>query len=210
MRKGVETVANRGAGLAAAGLLCLGLLTGCMSSSDELSSGGSAGIGETTKNWFANVNTGGKGPIQVSPDTFAADVYCPPIQLMTGTHLISKYASRKEQAPENLMYQATIDEWARECSREGTDQTRIKIGLAGDVTPGPAWTGGEVALPVRVAIIPTDVEDAKPVYSEIIAVPVTLGQDQPSEAWTVIENKFLVAQNQPMKIVFGYDEGKRR
>ncbi|WP_417666736.1 hypothetical protein [Roseibium sp.] len=181
-----------------------------MSSSDELSSGGSGGVGETTKNWFAQVTTSGKGPIKVAPDTFAADVYCPPIQMLPGTHLIMKFARRKEEAPENLLYQATIDEWARECSREGTDQTRIKIGLSGDVTPGPAWTGGEVALPVRVAIIPAGTEDAKPIFSEVMAVPVTIGEGQPSEAWTLIEDNILVPRNQPMKIVFGYDEGKRR
>lgn len=191
-----------------AGSLCIGLLAGCMSSSNELASGG-AGAGSKTKGWFADITTSGKGPIEVSPDTFAADVYCPPIRMQTDTYLITKFAKRKEETPETLLYQATIDEWARECTREGTDKTRIKIGLAGDVTPGPVWTGGEVLLPVRVAIVPNE-DGAKPIYSEIISVPVTVGENQPSEAWTLIENKFLVPRNQEMKIVFGFDEGKRR
>ncbi len=209
MRNGVETGAGRKTGAVLSGVLCLSLLTGCLSSSDELSSGG-GGIGASSKSLAQNVLTSGRGPIEVKADTFASDVYCPPIRMLPGTHLLRKFQSRNEETPESLLYQATIDEWARECSREGADQTRIKIGLSGDVTPGPAWKGGEVALPIRVAIVPTDVDDAKPVFSEIIAVPITIGEGQPAEAWTLIENKFLIQQNRSMKIVFGFDEGKRR
>ncbi|MEP4029863.1 hypothetical protein [Roseibium polysiphoniae] len=208
MYKGIETVVKRRTGLVLAGALCAGLLAGCMSSSDEVTSGG-ASVSSKSKSWLTGITTSGKGPIEVNPDAFVADVYCPPIQLQTGTHLIMKFARRKEETPENLLYQATVEEWARECAREGTDQTRIKIGLSGDVTPGPAWSGGEVLLPVRVAVIPSG-SDAKPLYSEIVSVPVTVGAGAPSEAWTLIESKFTVPRNQEMKIVVGFDEGKRR
>ncbi|MEJ8473503.1 hypothetical protein [Roseibium algae] len=205
MSKVVETVVKRGSRPAVAGALCIGLLAGCMSSSNELSSSG----GSTSKSWINQITTSGKGPIQVNPDAFAADVYCPPIRMQTDTYLIMKFANRKEETPENLLYQATVDEWARDCTREGSDQTRIKIGLSGDVTPGPAWRGGEVTLPLRVAIVPSG-ENAKPLYSEVLSVPVTIGENSPSEAWTLIEDKFVVPRNQEMKIIFGFDEGKRR
>ena len=197
-------------------LFCCGFLAGCMAGPEEVTqsgagnSGSSGGSGSTTRSWFGDIVTSGRGPIEVSPDAFAAEVYCPPIQLQPGTHLIMKFEQRSEEQPQNLLYQAKIDEWARSCTREGTDQTRIKIGVSGDATTGPAWQGGEVFLPVRVAILPTGDDDAKPLYSEILDVPLTIGAGQPSEAWTVIEDKFLVARNQPMRIIVGYDEGSRR
>lgn len=195
-----------------AGALCAGVLSGCMGGgSDELAGSGAAGQAQSgnTRGTLATIVAGGQQPIQVDPDAFATKVYCPPIQLKPDTYLISKYARGKENEPEGLLYQAAVQEWARSCTREGADQTRIKIGFSGHVTPGPAWKGGEVDLPIRVAILPPE-EGEAPIVSELLAVPVTIGEGQPSEAWTLVENKFLVPQNKQMKIVFGFDEGRKK
>ncbi|TWI87633.1 hypothetical protein JM93_02200 [Roseibium hamelinense] len=156
-----------------------------------------------------NVISGGKGPIEVNPDAFSTPVYCPPIQLQTNTYLIMKYERGRDNEPEGLLYQATLSDWARSCTKDSTDQTRIKLGLSGSVTPGPAWKGGEVVLPIRVAVI-TGAGDEKPLISELLTVPVTIGAGAPAENWTLIEDKFVVPRDQEMKVVFGFDEGRRR
>jgi len=196
-----------------AGTLCAGFLSGCMSGgSDELAGSGNAGQGASSGNsrgTLATIVAGGQQPIEVDPAAFSKKVYCPPIQLKSETYLITKYARGKESLPEGLLYQAAIEEWARSCTPEGTDQTRIKVGFSGHVTPGPSWKGGEVDLPIRVVILPPGDEEA-PIVSELLAVPVTVGEGAPSEAWTLIENSFLVPRNAQMKIVFGFDEGRKK
>lgn len=197
-----------------AAVLAAGLVAGCMDSSKELSDGGQStssgsGVGAKSKGFVANVLTSGQGPIKVDPSSFAKDVYCPPIQLQSDTYLIMKFARGKENDPSGLLYQATVEEWARSCKPEGSDQTRIKVGLSGHVTPGPAWEGGEVILPVRVAVLSPE-EGAAPLQSELITIPVTLGTGVPSEAWTMIEDNFVVPRNEAMKVVFGFDEGGKK
>ncbi|WP_422375080.1 hypothetical protein [Roseibium sp.] len=152
---------------------------------------------------------GGQEPIEISPDTFGPPVPCPPLQLKSNTFLITKHVRGKDNDPQGLLYQATIEDWANTCTQEPDGSRRVKIGLSGDVTTGPAWKGGEVVLPIRVAIMPGG-SDAKPLSSELLKVPVTLGAGAPSETWTLIENKFVIPAGASVKIVFGFDEGRRR
>lgn len=152
---------------------------------------------------------GGQEPIEISPETFAPPVPCPPMQLQSNTYLIRKYQRGKENEQDHLLYQATVEDWANTCTAEAGNQRRIKMGFSGDVTPGPAWKGGDVVLPLRVAIIPGG-PDAKPLESEIFKVPVSLPAGSATEKWTLIDSKFAVAQSDSVKIVFGFDEGRRR
>lgn len=164
--------------------------------------GGSDGVA-------GKIISGGQEPIEISPETFAPPVPCPPMQLKTNTYLIMKYVRGKQDDPQGLLYQATIEDWANTCTQEPDGSRRVKLGLSGDVTTGPAWKGGEVTLPLRIAILPSET-GAKPLSSELITVPVTVGAGAPSESWTLVENKFTVPAGQGAKIVFGFDEGRRR
>ncbi|MTI00570.1 hypothetical protein E1297_31660 [Roseibium sp. RKSG952] len=155
------------------------------------------------------VISGGRGPIEVSPDAFATPVYCPPLQLQANSYLIMKYQRGREDQPEGLLYQATLSDWARSCTREGNGQTRIKLGLSGSVTPGPAWKGGEVVLPLEVAVRDNNPDD-KPLIDRKISVPVTLGEGAPAENWTLVEDSFVVPRDQQMKVVFGFEADRRR
>lgn len=178
----------------AAAILGLGMLTAC------------GGLGEQTSNLVSTVTSGGQGPIEVSPDAFAAPVYCPPIRLKRNTHLIIRYERGRENDPQGLLYQVILEDFARSCKAEGGDETRVKIGVSGDVTPGPAWQGGEVIVPVRITAT-GDGDTA--LFSESINIPVTLGAGAPSETWTLIEDKFTIARNQPGQIEVGFETNSR-
>jgi hypothetical protein len=167
------------------------------------------GCGGGADSVAGKIISGGQEPIEISPETFAAPVPCPPMQLKSNTHLIRKFVRGKDDDPQGLLYQATIKDWANTCTREPDGSRRIKMGLSGDVTTGPAWKGGEVVLPLRVAILSSESGD-KPLASELLTVPVTVGAGAPSETWTLIENKFTVPAGRSAKVVFGFDEGRRR
>ncbi|WP_428687997.1 hypothetical protein [Roseibium sp.] len=174
--------------------MCAAALAGC--------GGGADGV-------TGKIISGGQKPIEISPETFAAPVPCPPLQLKTNTYLISNYVRGKQDEPEGLLYQATIEDWAVTCTNEADGGRRMKLGFSGDVTPGPAWKGGEVVLPLRVAVVPGG-DKPKPLSSEVLTVPVTLGAGAPSEKWTLIEEKFTIPAGASVKVVFGFDEGRRR
>jgi len=163
-----------------------------------------SGCGGTAQKIIA----GGQEPIEVSPETFAPPVSCPALELQSNTYLIAKYVRGKENEREGLLYQATIEDWANTCTEEPNGGRRMKVGFSGNLTSGPAWKGGEVVLPLRVAIVPGGA-DAKPLSSEVLSVPVTLGANSPSERWTVIENKFTIDPGASVKVVFGFDERGR-
>jgi len=160
-----------------------------------------------TGDMAGKVISAGQQPREISPETFAPPVPCPPMQLQSNTYLIRKFVRGKEDDPQGLLYQATVEDWANTCTQEPDGSRRMKLGFSGEVTSGPAWKGGEVVLPLRVAIVAGG--ETKPLKSEIIKVPVTLGADSPAETWTLIEQKFTVAPNESVKIVFGFDEGRR-
>ncbi len=167
------------------------------------------GCGGVADGVAGKVISGGQEPIEISPDTFAPPVACPPMQLQTDTFLIMKYARGKDNDPAGLLYQASLEDWANTCTLEPDGSRRMKLGFSGNVTSGPLWKGGEVVLPLRIAIVPAG-SDAKPLSSEVIRIPVTLGANAPSETWTLIENKFTVPGNQGAKVVFGFDDNRRR
>jgi len=173
--------------------VCAATLAGCGAGSDVAST----------------IISGGQEPIEVSPETFAPPVPCPPMQLNSGTFLIRNYVRGKQDQQEGLLYQATIEDWANTCTSQADGQRLMKIGFSGDATPGPAWKGGEIKLPIRVAIVPGGA-DAKPLSSEILTVPVTLAEAAPAEKWTIVEESFTIPQGASVKVVFGFDEGRRR
>lgn len=167
-----------------------------------------AGCGSTT-DLAGNVISGGVEPIQVSPDTFAPPVKCPPLRLKNGTHLIRKFERNKEGDRNGLIYQALIEDWAASCSQDAEGR-RIKLGIAGDVTPGPAWKGGDIVLPVRVTIPVSSDPKEKPLVSELLQIPVSIAATGGGQQWSIVEEKFVIPANQGRMIEIGFDDGRRR
>ncbi len=167
-----------------------------------------AGCGSTT-DLAGDVISGGVEPVQVSPDTFAPPVTCPPLRLKNGTHLIRKFERNKEGDRNGLIYQALIEEWAASCSLEGEGR-RIKLGIAGDVTPGPAWKGGDIVLPVRVTIPASNDPKEKPLVSELLQIPVSITATGGGQQWSLVEEKFVIPSNQGRMIEIGFDDGRYR
>ncbi|CTQ70139.1 hypothetical protein [Roseibium alexandrii] len=174
--------------------LCAAFLTGCGATGD---------IAE-------NVISGGAEPVQVSRETFAPPVPCPPLQMKTNSHLIREFVRGKDGERDGLIYQALVEDSAVSCSQEADGQRRLKLGFTGDVTPGPAWRGGDVVLPLRVTIPASSDAEQKPLVSEVIQIPVSIEAGGRGQQWTYVDEKFVIPMNQGSKIQFGFEEGRRR
>lgn len=191
-------------------LVLAGLVAGCgLTGDDTSSSTPSSGTGSVV----TSIVTTGQGPIKVDPRTFEQQPNCPRLELRSETFLIMKYEKGKQDDPRHLLYQASVENWARECIRVG-DQVQVKIGLSGRVTPGPVWPGGEIVLPLRVSLISGSSDD-KPLRSELFSIPVTVGSGAPAEIWTLVDESFTVSSEPGQRVIFGFDEsnqkpGKRR
>ena len=191
MRRAFNAIAGKSRAILAGGL-CAAVLAGC---------GGA-------ENMAGTIINSGRKPIEVSPQAFQGAVYCPPLHIQSNAHLIRRYVRGKENQQDGLLYQATIAEWANNCTREGTAQTRINIGLSGHVTPGPAWQGGEIDLPIRLDIVPAG-SGGKPLVSESLPVTASVPAGSARVAWTWVDNKYVVERNKEMAIKFGFVERRR-
>ncbi|NBN64420.1 hypothetical protein GWI72_11805 [Microvirga tunisiensis] len=189
----------------AAVLAVAGLLAGCgLTGDDTAPTTPSSGSGSVV----TSIVTTGQGPIQVDPRTFEQQPNCPRLQLRSETFLITKYEKGKQDDPRHLLYQANIENWARDCRRVG-DQVMVKIGLSGRVTPGPVWPGGEIVLPVRVSLLRGSETDA-PLQTQMFSIPVTVGSGAPAELWTLVDESFVVPGEPGLRLVFGFDESPQK
>ena len=149
----------------------------------------------------------------VDPRTFEREVACPPIAVEDGRYIVMRYKARNENNPEALLYQANLEKWARRCTRTA-DGVKMTLGVSGRVTPGPAWEGGELFLPIRMAFVGADEDDSKrgrKPRGQVYNVPVTLGAGAPAEQWALVEEGIAVPQNASVKAQIALDEpGKRR
>lgn len=131
--------------------------------------------------------------------------YCPRPTLREGTAILRTFTKGNEDNPDEIVYQATITDVTRTCRyRDGL--LYMTVVAAGRVVNGPKGaTGGNLDLPVRVAI--KQGEDLP--YSQLgkINVPISSG----GEATQFIykdEQVAIPAPTEPSLQVFvGFDEG---
>jgi len=194
MFKAFQSLSGTGAMPVISAGLCALFLAGCGATSDLA----------------GNVISGGAEPVQVSADTFKPPVPCPPLQLMTGSHLIRKFERGKDGQRDGLIYQALVEDAASSCSLTNEGQRLVKLGFTGDVTPGPAWKGGEIVLPLRVVIPASSDKKDKPLVSQLLEVPVAIQQGGRGQQWTLVDESIVIPMQQGSKVQYGFDEGRKR
>ncbi len=158
---------------------------------------------------FLGAGNAGKSVSDISPDAFVAPPWCPTIRVENGRYLLMKFQKGKEDDARALDYQASIEKWATGCKRVD-GQTQLTIGVSGRLTPGPAWPGGEVLLPVRVVLENPDASDEKAKAEEMVfTVPITLGAGAPAELWSLVDSSILISSDARPKVAVALDEGAK-
>lgn len=105
-------------------------------------------------NAVSSLNPISKKPVvDLSEFTKSGTNYCPKIELRQGTESFNVYEGGASGDPKKLIYQARIDETARECSI-ANGQMQIRVGINGRVLAGPrSSTTDTLSVPVRIAVV---------------------------------------------------------
>ncbi len=107
--------------------------------------------------------------------------------------------------PNELRYQATITETARECTVTASGLS-IKVGIEGRVVVGPKGGAGRVTLPLRIAVT-RDLQN--PVWTKLYHVTIDVPAGAPSVAFTQIEEAIPLnipdTESDAYRIFIGFD-----
>ena len=131
-----------------------------------------------------------------APGTEVRHIFCPEVLILDGTAASQAYAGTPP-SNENLRYQYSLVDTARECTLEG-DQLAIKIGVAGKVLLGPAGSPGSFNVPVRMAVLHE--QNNEPITSKLYRTAVTVPAGQSEADFTIV--------SEPLRVPFIQDHAE--
>jgi hypothetical protein len=109
---------------------------------------------------------------------------CPPIKVRSGNAALFFYGNGRAGNPQDLQYQAVIDNQSRNCVVSNGLIT-VKMGVVGRLLIGPKGNQQSVNLPVRFSVERNEVA----MFSETYQVPATVDPaTQSGEFVKVVEN----------------------
>ncbi|MGH6812117.1 MAG: hypothetical protein ACREDM_07145 [Methylocella sp.] len=131
-----------------------------------------------------------------APGTEVRHIFCPEVLILEGTAASQAYAGTPP-SNENLRYQYSLTDTARECTLEG-DQLAIKIGVAGRVLLGPAGSPGSFSVPVRMAVLRE--QNNEPITSKLYRATVTVPASDTQADFTIV--------SEPLRVPFIQDHAE--
>lgn len=131
--------------------------------------------------------------------------YCPELRVRPGTEVIRRYAAGHENEANQVQWQASIGNTARECLYDRQGNLTLRVGVSGRVLAGRAGGPGAVSLPLRIAVV--KYQEAV-LASELIPISVTI----PAELSTVFSEVRDVVVPSPGNdrdyiLYVGFDDG---
>jgi hypothetical protein len=173
------------AALALAGLLAL---AGCGSTGSSSGDPNVAGDGSG----FATALLYGGRTFSEPPPQARREYSCPKVEILDGT---VAYRSGDAGSARGVAYQASINDFARECSLPTLEQIRIKVGVQGRVILGENGRPGTYNVPVRVAVR----RGSETVHSRLASVSVTIAGTDAQAPFVAIDETILlpVGTNDP-------------
>jgi len=155
----------RGAIRFAAALGVGAIVAGCSSSGLPSLGGGSL------PGWFSRSDSATQAQASV-PGTKQLDEDCPAVDIRTGGGTLAVAAKPQEPTANDLRYQLTFIELARQCFANGNTVT-IRVGVQGRAIVGPAGAPAQVSAPIRYAVVQEGVQP-KTIVTKFRRVPVEL------------------------------------
>lgn len=130
--------------------------------------------------------------------------YCPRVQLNEGTAFLQTYTDGNDGNAEELIYQASISDVTRTC-RYRNGQLFITVAAAGRVVNGPQGTGGNITMPIRVAVKEGD----QLPYSRLGKFDVTVTPGAGASQFIYKDDQIVLPEPaiRNIQILVGYDEG---
>lgn len=155
----------RGAVRLAAALGAGAIVAGCSGTSLPSLSGSLPG-------WFSRSSSSATQAQASVPAGRVLEDDCPSVDIRTGAGTLAVAAKPKEATANDLRYQLTFIELARQCFVDGGN-VRMRVGVQGRAIVGPAGAPSQVAAPIRYAVVQEGVQP-KTVVTKFRRVPVTL------------------------------------
>jgi len=136
-------------------------------------SGSLPSLGSTLPSWFSRSDTRGAAQANAAaPAARQLDEDCPGVDIRTGAGTLAVAARRDEPTANDLRYQLTFTEIARQCFVEG-NTVRMRVGVQGRAIIGPAGAPSQVSVPIRYAVVREGVQP-RTIVTKFRRSPLTL------------------------------------
>ncbi len=122
-----------------------------------------------------------------STDPNVSDIICPKVELRAGTETLRNFEVGGPGKDDDLTWQATITNTARECFILG-EEVGLKVGVSGRVLLGPKGKPGTYSVPVRIAVVRGD---SPPLWSRVNNVSATIPAGEAAAIFTSMQEDIL-------------------
>jgi hypothetical protein len=180
----------------APGLAFAALLSGC----------GDTSIGSSFMNWMPKMASSDQPADGKDLSKFAPRPTCPGAEIRYGTESANIYESGKQNNPDALKFQLSVQRVARECDEVGPSIV-ARVGAAGRVVAGPKGATGKVDIPVRIAAVNGD----KVLYTGLKVVSVEVQAPDFGANWSLVDESVTIPSDQSADTVIyvGIDDKAR-
>lgn len=133
--------------------------------------------------------------------------YCPRATIRQGTAAFNTYAKGGNGDATKIIYQASMSDTTRSCSRADGNLT-IKVAVAGRVVPGPLGQAGKVTMPIRVAVT----QDNEVLYSQLFRHEVAIADAKSATQFVFTDPNIVIPMPQggQPRVFIGFDEGPEK
>jgi hypothetical protein len=123
---------------------------------------GGMSLGGALPSWFSRSDTPAPSATQAqasaaAPGRRQLDEDCPSVDIRTGAGTLSVAARNDQPTANDLRYQLSFSELARQCIVEG-NTVRMRVGVQGRAVIGPAGAPAQVSVPIRYAVVQEGVQ----------------------------------------------------
>jgi hypothetical protein len=187
-------LAKNGLGRAALVALLLAV-TGCQSGS------------QSGDNAVTGVDTTAPPPPEGKVLQSELRAFCPSIVVREGTAFYNTYAKGGDGDATKVIYQASITDSSRSCTRADGNMT-IKVAAAGKIVPGPLVQPGTITMPIRVVVT----QGGQPIYSQLHQHQVQVSDTSAATQFVFTDPNVVIPipPDGQARIFVGYDEGPKK
>jgi hypothetical protein len=165
-------------------------------------------ISGSLPSWFSASDTPAAQARAAATPSVSVEDDCPAIDIRTGTGTLVIANKPAEPTANDVRYQLTFVEMARQCFVESGNM-RMRVGVQGRAVVGPAGAPPQINAPIRYAVVQEGVQP-KTIVTKFRRVPVSLNTTS-STTFTDIEDDLSfpmpsVAALQSYVVYVGFDE----
>jgi len=133
--------------------------------------------------------------------------FCPSITVRQGTAFYNTYAKGGDGDASKVIYQASITDSSRSCTRADGNMT-IKVAAAGRIVPGPLVQQGTITMPIRVVVT----QGGQPIYSQLHQHKVQVSDTSTATQFVFTDPNVVIPipPDGQARIFVGYDEGPKK